>query len=582
VLPVPERRAAGWICVVVSALSILSAVALFAEEPAAAKIPAPFVDATASSGLDFVHWNGMTGRRTFLEMMGSGGALFDMDGDGDLDLFAAQGSALDPQAKSIFPPPAEPGGRLFRNLLSETGHLHFEDVTAKSGIASKIYGMGAAIGDVDGDGLPDLYLTGFGEPELWRNLGQGRFAEVAAKSGLGTKAGAKTPWSVPALFFDADADGDDDLYVGEYVEYSPADDKPCFLAGGAADYCGPIAYKSAKDHLYRNRGDGTFEDISTSSKIGTEAGAALGAIAFDADGDGKLDLYVANDGQPNFLWRNLGGGQFENIALLAGCAVNASGLAEASMGVDAADVDGDGDDDLLMTHLSQETNTFYRNQGEGFFEDETAQTGLGPASFPFTSFGVRWLDFDLDGDLDVITVSGTIRTIEAQLLAKEPHPLRQRPQLFRNDGGHFTEVLPAELSLLAKEFVGRGLVAGDVDNDGDLDLVLFANAGPLVLWLGQAAQEKNWIGFEVVGQAGRPAPAARVALVFADGQRAWQRVRRDGSYLSSHDPRLLFGLGGGQRIAKIEVTFGAGRVETWSALEPGRYHLLLEGQGKKP
>ena len=552
---------------------------------AAAPEPFPFADAGPAVTPGFVHWNGMTGRRLFVEMMGSGGAFLDYDRDGDLDLFLVQGSELEKGKVPLFPPPAQPGGRLFRNDLIESGRLGFTDVTAASGIGTRLYGMGATVGDIDNDGLPDLFLTGYGENELWRNLGDGRFADHTAPSGL-RWSGLRQPWTLPAVFFDADNDGDEDLYVGEYVEYSVEEDKVCYSAGGAADYCGPIAYRSAKDRLYRNRGDGTFEDVTASAKIAAQGNAALGAISLDADGDGRLDLYVANDGEPNFLWRSRGDGTYENIALLAGCAVNAAGLAEASMGVDAGDVDGDGDEDLFITHLSQETNTFYRNQGDGFFEDHTAASGLGPPSFAQTSFGTSFIDFDLDGELDLVTVSGTIRTLEDQVLAKEIHPLQQRPQLFRNlGGGRFAEVPPASSPLLSEKFVGRGLAAGDVDNDGDLDLALFANAGRLRLWLGQASKAgpaANWVGFELASPAGGRIQAlhSRITLFFADGKKATQRVKRDGSYLSSHDPRRIFGLGAGRRIAKVQVAWWLGGVEEFPAPEPGRYHRLEPGQGR--
>ena len=578
----PRRARRGGISALLPAAFAFAGLVAVLPRPGAAaepEPPFPFADGTQAAGLDFVHFSGMTGKRYFIEMMGSGGAFFDYDRDGDLDLFAVQGTLLDPapSASLVFPPPAAPGSRLFRNQLREKGELRFEDVTAASGISTHLYGMGAAVGDFDSDGFEDLFVSGYGQAELWRNRGDGRFENVTAPSGLENRGGRR-PWSMPAVFFDADGDGDEDLYVGEYVEYSVADDKPCFSAGGAADYCGPIAYKYAQDHLYRNRGDGRFEEIS--AVLGAEARPALGAVSLDVDGDGRLELYVANDGVANFLWRRRGDGTFENLADLSGCAVNAAGLGEASMGVDAADADGDGDEDLFMTHLSQETNTFYRNQGELFFDDDTAPSGLGPPSFPMTSFGTRFLDFDLDGDLDLVTVSGTIRTIEAQVLAKEPHPLRQRAQLFRNGGdGHFSEIAPTSSPLLERTFVGRGLAVGDVDNDGDADLAIFSNAGPLQLWLGQAATATNFVGFEVVGKNGGPAVGARIGLVLAGGKKVWQRVRRDGSYLSSHDPRLLFGLAATAKPVEVLVAWPGGGLEAFPAPAPGQYHRLVPGQG---
>ena len=561
-----------------------------AGAPASADAPAPaasgplFVDRAAETGLDFHHFNGATGKYYMAEVMGAGGALFDYDGDGDLDVYLVQGAMLgagESYADALFPLPAGPpaGGRLFRNLLVETGALRFEDATAASGLTATGYGMGAAAGDFDNDGHPDLYLTNLGPNQLWRNDGDGAFSDVTAA------AGADDPrWSTAATFVDYDRDGWLDLYVANYVDFTPARNKRCYAGSSALDYCGPLSYSPYPDRLLRNRGDGTFEDVSAAARIAAVSGPGLGVVAADFDRDGWPDLYVANDDTANFLWRNQGDGAFADEALLAGCAYNEAGEPEASMGVDAGDFDGDGDDDLFMTHIDDETNTLYRNDGTGRFDDWSAESGLAPPSRGVTGFGAAWFDADNDGWLDLLAVNGHVRIDPLQAAAGDPYPLRQTDQFFRNAGdGRFEDATARAGAHFTEPAVGRGAAFGDVDNDGDADVLVTRNNGPARLLVNQTGQDRRWVGLRLLlAPGGRDALGARVAFRLAGGRTLWRRARADGSYLSSNDPRVLAGLGADGELAEVTVHWPDGEVESWpgAAAPAGRYTVLVRGSGR--
>ncbi|HUO87448.1 MAG TPA: VCBS repeat-containing protein, partial [Thermoanaerobaculia bacterium] len=413
---------------------------------AAAPPPPPFLEAD-DVGLDFVHVNGRHGELYFVENVGAGAALFDYDGDGDLDLYLVQGEALGPEAQR-----QGVGDRLFRNDLTRDADgrpvLRFTDVTAEAGLAEGEYGMGVAAGDFDGDGHVDLYVTNWGPNRLWRNRGDGTFEDVTAASGTG-----EPRWSVSATFVDYDRDGDLDLFVGNYVAFSYAVHKVCRSESGLRDYCTPLAFAAESDRLFENRGDGTFADATRAAGLDrVEPAGALGVVAADLDGDGWVDLYVANDLAPNHLWINRGDGTFREEALLAGCAVDGQGRAQASMGVDAADFDGDGDEDLFLTHLTGEANTLYVNDGSGMFRDGSIAAGLAAPSLPFTGFGTAFLDYDGDGRLDLLAANGAVRQIEALARAGDPYPLHQTNQLFRNLGaGADGRVRFADVSAAAGE-----------------------------------------------------------------------------------------------------------------------------------
>lgn len=536
-----------------------------------------FVDRTSETGLDFTYFNGMTGELYLPEVTGGGAALLDYDGDGDLDLYLVQGQLLGPapdSAEPVFQPPASLplSDRLLRNdlVVSEAGRLEprFVDVTERAGIRATGYGMGVATGDYDGDGHVDLYVTNLESNLLLRNQGDGTFADTTAEAGVDD-----TRWSVPATFLDFDQDGHLDLYVGNYVNFAYVRHRECPKASGAPDYCGPLAYSPVPDRLFRNLGNGRFRDVSTTSGIAARAGNGLGAVAFDADADGWTDLYVANDQMANFLWMNQGDGTFRDEALLAGMAVNRDGLAEASMGVDAADADGDGKEDLVAVHLTAETNTLYRNLGEGLFRDVSAAVGLGQPSWPYTSFGTRFLDHDNDGRLDLYVANGAVRTIEAQAREGEPYPLRQRNQLFRNvGGGRFVEVTDEAGAPFRVEEVSRGSAFGDVDGDGDVDLVQVNSAGPARLLVNQSGQEARWIGLDP-GAPGAAILGTRVTLASGDTALV-RRVHTDGSYASASDPRVVVGLGRNPGVERLEVEAPDGRHILWLEPPSDRYLVL--------
>lgn len=538
----------------------------------------PFVDVTRESGLAFEHFNGMSGQLYFPEMMGAGVGLFDYDGDGDMDVYLVQGHMLggQPLAAATFPPrhPLPLTDRLYRNDSGDGG-LRFTDVTEASGLAATGYGMGVAAADYDNDGHVDLYVTNFGVNQLWRNLGDGRFEDVTARAGVGDPR-----WSVSAAWLDYDRDGWLDLYVGNYVRYSFDDAKPCRSPTSARDYCSPLVYDPAVDSLFRNRGDGTFEDVSVAAGIRAAYGGALGVAVADFDGDRWLDIYVANDGVPNQLWLNRQDGRFRDEAMLAGVGVNMDGSPEASMGVDAADFDGDGDEDLFMTHLSRETNTLYVNDGKGWFEDRSVALGLARSSYAYTGFGTSWMDYDNDGWLDLLAVNGAVTRIEALLLAGDPFPLRQPDQLFRNQGNGRYQDVSDRVPALRVPRVGRGAAFGDLDGDGDPDVVVSSNAGPAVVLENRVGQDAGWVGFRLLTAGGvRDACGARIVV---DGEGPlWRRVRPGGSYASSNDPRVLFGLGADAPTAVSgRVLWPDGSESSFEGLATGRYHVLAQSEPK--
>lgn len=534
-----------------------------------------FVDVAREAGLVEPHVAGRSGSHFMPEIMGSGCALFDFDGDGWLDIYLACGKFLDEGSRTSAPA----RGRLYRNASTRAADgtiaWRFVDVTAASGIPTNEYGIGVAAGDYDNDGWVDLYLANYGANQLLKNLGNGTFRDVTDEAGAG-----EGRWSSGASFLDYDGDGGLDLYVTNYLDAHPGNHQVCPTPAGEPDYCGPVTYKPLHDRLLRNRGDGRFEDVSFSAGILAEAGSSLGAVAADVDDDGRLDILVSNDKMPNFLWLGQADGTFVESAVAAGCAVDENGMAGAGMGVDAADVDGDGDEDLIFAHLAGETNTFYRNLG-GIFEDQSVASGLGPPSRPFTAFGAVFFDFDLDGWLDFATVNGHVHRLPELAEAGDPFPYHQRNQLYRNVGdGRFAEVLPAEAGPgFEVSAAHRGLAVGDVDDDGDLDLLITRTDAVPSLLINQRPRDRRWLGLRLRLAQGRDAFGARVTLAEKGLPLQVRRVRTDGSYGSARDPRLLFARAG-EGPAAVEVRWPSGRRERFAGLAAGRYHDLREGSGE--
>ena len=541
-----------------------------------------FVDRAADTGLDFVHFNGMTGRFYQPEMAGPGAGLFDYDNDGDLDVYLVQGELLG-DGEPLLPPPADqpPGDRLYRNDLEITAdgkrRLRFTDVTDEAGVVVRGYGMGVAAGDMDNDGWTDLYLTRFGRNRMLRNRGDGTFADVTERSGTGDPG-----WGVPASFFDYDRDGRLDLFVGNYLGYTLAGHTQCYDRAGAPDYCAPETSRPHPDVLYRNRGDGTFEDVTAAAGMGREFGPALGSATADFDGDGWLDLFVANDQRENQLWMNRRDGTFRNRALSAGAALGAGGNAKADMGVDAGDFDNDGDEDLFITELSGQGSTLYVNDGGGLFRDRSAALGIRAPSLPYTGFGTAWVDIDNDGWLDVVAANGAVVLNFETFGPDNPFALDQRNQVFRNTGGAgFEAATDRAGSVFELSEVSRGAAFGDVDNDGDTDVLVANAAGRVRLLLNQVGNRRHWLGLRLVGaDPRRDMLGARVEAMLPDGTTRRRRARADGSFASANDPRVLLGLGESAAVPLVRVSWPDGEVEEWTNLTIDRYTTLQQGGGR--
>jgi len=534
-----------------------------------------FTESAEAVGIDFIHVNGASGKFYYPEILPPGVALFDMDNDGDLDAYLVQGRPLD----AARPEPAL-RGRLYRNDLDPAQgprSLRFTDVTAASGIEATAYGFGVATGDIDNDGDTDLYLTNFGGNTLYRNNGNGTFTDVTRASGTANQPG----FAVSAAFLDYDRDGALDLYVGNNVNYRGLDKETvCPNPAGARDYCPPQIYGGFPDRLFHNDGSGRFTDVSAKALPGLRPRPALGVSTADFDGDGWIDIYVANDGEDNLLWLNQKNGTFREMALANGAAVTAEGKAEASMGVDAGDVDNDGDEDLLMTELTSQGFNLYVNDGSARFRDQGAVSGLGPASTPYTGWGTTWFDYDNDGWLDALTANGTIIMLEGH--ERVTFPYDQHRLLFRNLGdGRLENVTAKAGASFTLSESGRGAAFGDVDNDGDVDVLIGNDAGRARLLLNNVGNRQHWVGLKVVGAGGRDMLGARVGVVTADGRTLWRRVRSDGSYASANDPRVLVGLGTAAAITEVRVRWPDGTEQTFRDVPVDRWATLRKGEAAR-
>jgi hypothetical protein len=455
--------------------------------------------------------------------------------------------------------------------------LKFTDVTEQAGLAkSSGYGMGAAVGDYDNDGYPDLYITNFGHNVLYHNNRNGTFTDVTAGAGVDDER-----WSTGAAWLDYDGDGYLDLVVLNYLDFTIAGNKSCPDRLGVLDYCTPAVYRPLPPRLFHNNGNGTFTDVTEKAGISKAYGHGLGVAAADFDGDGWIDIYVANDSDANQVWINQHDGTFQDRGAISGTAYNGSGVPEGSMGIAAGDFDNDGDEDILVTNLTGEGAALYVNRGRGDFEDRRTETGIGPATLGFTGFGTDWFDYDNDGQLDLFIANGAVKIVEA--LRGDKLPYRQRNQLLHNIGsGRFREIAAMEAGpAFALTEVSRGAAFGDVDNDGAMDVLVTTNNGPVRLLLNQGAKDRHWLEIRLQGvRDNQMGLGAGVGLVRKGQRTLWRRAHTDGSYLSSSDARVHFGLGSSADIDAVVVRWPSRREETWTDVRADRILTLRQGSGK--
>lgn len=521
-----------------------------------------FKDMAAEMGLNFVHDHGGTDQKFYVETMGSGCALLDYDNDGDLDVFFLQGAPLPGWKKET----------TLRNQLFRNDGDEFTDVTGESGLGDTSYGIGCAAADYDNDGDTDLYVSNFGPDILYRNEGDGTFADASYAAGISNPV-----WSASAAFFDADNDGFLDIYVSNYVEYSLEKNPWCGdQRSSQRAYCDPDVFRGVPDVFYHNNGDGTFSDISAVSNISKAEGKGLGVVPADFDNDGDMDVYVANDKVMNYLFINDGSGTFMEDALFAGVGFNENGQAEAGMGVDFGDYNRDGWFDLFVTNFSGESNTLYRNDQNGFLTDVTFAAGLGQPSLEVLGFGTKFVDIDLDGWLDIFVVNGHV--IDNIEIFNPDYTHAQRKQVFISRGdGTFVEKTDEIGGDLLVPTVSRGAAFGDIDNDGDTDVVISNNGGQASLFINEGIPRNNWIGLQLEGRLyNRDAIGARVTVKSVGGTQI-ATVNPAASYLASNDKRLLFGLGGDKKVEEITIKWPGGGVDRIEDVEVNRYYHVQPG-----
>jgi hypothetical protein len=521
--------------------------------------PVTLTDVTTAAGLSFVHDNGAFGKKYLPETLGSGAAFFDFDRDGHQDLLLVNGTSWPGQ------PSRGSRSRLYRN----EGDGTFEDVTAGSGLDVELYGMGAAAADFDNDGLPDVLVTAVGQNRLFRNLGRGRFADVTAASGLGDRPG----FSTSALWFDYDRDGALDLLVCNYVRWTPETDVHCSQDGREKSYCTPEAYRGTTSWLFRNRGDGTFEDVTAKAGLFDVTSKSLGVTLMDYDGDPWPDVFIANDTQPNKLYRNNGDGTFTELGLQAGLALSEEGRARAGMGVDAADVDNTGTSTVAVTNFSGEMVGLYRPIGQGQFQDAAPRGEVGRASRQTLGFGCFFFDADLDGLQDLLVVNGHIDEAFTRLAGRIGYA--EPPHLFHNrGGGQFVDIAAAVGGGFRDPKVGRGAAFADIDGDLDLDILITSNGGPAFLYRNDTPA-RGALRLTLRGTASnRDAIGAKVR-VFAGPDRYTRMVKTGSSYLSQSELPLTFGLGRHAQADRIEIEWPSGRRQTLTGIKAGQ-RLVIE------
>jgi enediyne biosynthesis protein E4 len=525
---------------------------------------------SSATGITWRHVNGRSSQAYLPETTGAGCAFFDYDNDGWMDIYLVNSGRCD-----FYDPVPPLRNALYRNNRDGT----FTDVTAKAGVAGGGYGMGVAVGDYDGDGFQDLYVTQYGRSILYHNNGNGTFTDVTEKAGV-----AAPGWATSAVWFDYDNDGRLDLFVCRFVDFSKEKNKFCGNPQtGERYYCIPQVYDPMPSWLFHNNGDGTFTDVSKDSGIHQQLGKAWGVVATDVDNDGLLDLFVANDTTANFLFMNRGHGRFEETGLIAGVAYDEMGHARSGMGVDSADYDQDGWLDLFVADVDHEKYALYHNNHDGTFADVSAPNGIGQATFLLSGWGLKFFDFDNDGNLDLFLANGHPDDHIHERFANVTY--EECMLVFRNTGGsgqHAFENISAEAGPIFQEkFACRGLALGDFDNDGAVDVLVSVNNSAPLLLRNLAATRNHWVGVHLVGRkANRDAVGARITYQSGDLRRSRFKVG-SGSYLSSHDPRVVLGLGNRTKIDWVEVQWPqpSARTERFADLPLDRYTALQEGTG---
>lgn len=543
---------------------VLVATAATTAIASAADTPVQFVDIARQAGVAFHHVNGASAEKHLIETMGSGGLFFDFDGDGWIDIFVVDGGSIADAAVA-----RRARHRLYRNRADGT----FADISGGSGIQHREYGMGACSGDYDGDGRPDLYITHDGPNALYRNRGDGTFSDVTASARVGERR-----WSASCAFADLDRDGDLDLWVVNYVDADRSQSPFCGNARlGERFYCHPLKYDPLPSTVYRND-KGIFTDVSAASGVGALRANGLGIVIADYDGDGWPDVFVANDTMPNFLFRNTGQFRFVETALASGVAVGADGTARAGMGIDTGDYDGDGRLDVVITNLDFEMHSLHRSLDRGLFTYATTESGIGFPTLPFVGFGVAFLDFDNDAQLDIAIVNGHILDNAERFRTGSTYA--QRKLLFRNTTRRrFVEAGRTAGPAFAAEKVGRGLATGDIDNDGDLDLLVTNNGQDVELLRNDGGNRGNGLLVRLRGAAAN-AEAIGARIRITSGSRTQRRDVKAGSgYLGQNDLRAHFGLGTTARADAIEVTWPSGGMETVSNVAANQIITIAEGKG---
>jgi hypothetical protein len=515
----------------------------------------------SKSGITWVHNNAHSSERHLPETVGGGCAFLDYDNDGWMDIYLVNSGAAD-----FFTPPTALKNALYRNNHDGT----FSDVTEKAGVAAGTFGMGVAAADYDRDGWIDLYLTSYGRNILFHNNGNGTFNDVTERAGV-----AASGWSTSAVWFDYDNDGKLDLFVSSFVSYDKTLNVLCTDDIKRTYYCIPRPYKPRSGYLFHNNGNGTFRDASKESGIANSPGKSFGVVATDVNNDGLMDLFVANDTVPNFLFINKGSGKFEESGLVAGVGFSASGKARSGMGVDAADYDNDGWQDLFVANIELEFFSLYRNQQDLTFTDEPGE--IGPATQFSSGWGLRFFDYDNDADPDLFLVNGHPDDLVEMRNPRVKY--REQLLLFRNTGRAFENVSTQSGSVFKEHFSGRGMATGDFDNDGDLDVLIANNGEAPALLRNDGGNRNNWIGLELTGKQSNPTGTGAVIRWQAGTLKRSRLKTAGGSYLASHDPREILGLGTSARVDYVEVRWPSGKVDILKNPPINRYLKVVEGAG---